>query len=106
MTYDKTNPPSESIRERGAIMAAIVQKGWTPVYVGPVFPGDKHTQDTAAVISLMPEGDRWKDGTQAYQVHTAAKGQDGWSFVWGRYDLDVQRALKAATDKTPGRGWE
>lgn len=104
MTYDKTNAPTESVRERGAIMAAMVKKGWTPVYVGPVFPGDECMVETAVVISLMPEEGRWWKGMEAYQVHTAAKTEaEGWIFTWGRYDLDAKKALMYASEKTPAK---
>lgn len=102
MPYDETNAPTESVRERGAIMAAMVKKGWTPVYVGPVFPGDEDMVDTAVVISLMPEEGRFWKGMQPYQVHTAAKTEaEGWIFTWGRYDLCANRALMHASEKTP-----
>ena len=107
MPYDETNAPTESVRERGAIMAAMVKKGWTPVYAGPVFPGDESTLKTAVVISLMPEGGRWKDGMGCYQVHTAAKTEaEGWIFTWGSYDLDPKRALMHASQKTPAKEYE
>ena len=107
MPYDETSPPTESVRERGAIMAAMVKKGWRPVYVGPVFPGDECMVETAVVISLMPEGERWKDGIESYQVHTAAKTEaEGWIFTWGRYDLDAKKALMHASKKTPAKEYE
>lgn len=106
MPYDETNAPTESVKERGAIMAAMVKKGWMPVFVGPVFPGDESMLDTAVVISLMPEGDRWSAFKDVcYQVHTAAKTEeDGWIFTWGKYDLDPRSALITAGKKTPWKG--
>jgi hypothetical protein len=101
MTYDTTNPPTQPRKERGALMAAMVYKGWTPIYVGPVVPGDEYTADTAVVISLMPEKDARGGDAKRYQVHTAVKNPpEGWVFMWGKYDLDAKSALMHASEKT------
>ena len=103
MTYEGTRPPTISIRERGEIIADIVKKGWNPVYIGPVAPGDQHTLPTAVTITIDQDNLSWKgaDNQYIYQVHTAAKHEKvGWQFTWGKYDLNAAGSLQAALDKT------